>query len=145
METRYLKEMKNEIRAKGTWSKHELEDKIDGKMDRAIREEQKPIVECVQLYDFVRVSLHGISHPCVIFRMDETCVWGILSSGNSDGCHNIGKIEESRLLKDGWWTNTVICETKQEALKNWMGIFDNPNDVKRAVKLLKEYYKNILK
>jgi len=26
-----------------------------------------------------------------------------------------------------------------------MGIFDNPADVKRAVKLLKEYYKNILK
>lgn len=145
METRYLREIRNEIRAKGTWSKQELEAKIEGKMERALREEQKPIVECVQLYDFVRINLHGISHPCVIFREEGECVWGILTSGNPDGCHNIGKIEGSRLLKDGWWTNTIICETKQEALKNWMGVFDSLQDVKRAVKLLKEYYKNILK
>ena len=68
METKYLKQLANEFKAKPVWNKDEIEGKFARKIEQASREEERPKVENIQIYDFVRVMLHGISHPCVIFR-----------------------------------------------------------------------------
>jgi hypothetical protein len=143
-ETKYLKQLVNEVRIKEVWPVEELTRKIDSKIEWAEKEEHQRKVEEVEINDFFSYSVAKVPHPCVIFAMDEHCVWGIITSTNSSGCHNISPIEGSRLLGKGWWTNTIICTTKDAALKHWLGIFDNPPEIRRAVKLLEEYYKKLL-
>lgn len=144
-ETKYLKQLANEIRVKGSWTKDELINKIEKKAEWAEKEEGNGRVEELEINDFFAYNICAVPHPCVIFAMDEATVWGIITSSNGEGCHNIAEIEGSRLLKGGWWTNTIIRQTREMAVKHWLGIFDNPPDVKRAVKLLNEYYKKLLK
>lgn len=138
-----LSQLHNEVGQKATWTKEELRAKIDEKIEQA--KLTRPKIGDVRIYDFFSFNIAKIPHPCVIFRIEDDRVWGIVTSTNESGYHNISKVEDSRCLADGWWTNTIICQSKEDALKGWLGIFDSPAEVKRIVKLLNVYYKNILK
>lgn len=145
-ETTLLKQLVNELNMRQSWPKEEVVDRVKGKLDIAREENEKKMVKEIKLYDFFSFKLLEISHPCVIFRIDTDCVWGIITSSNSDGAHhNVAPIEGSRLLSGGWWTTTIVSQTHEDVLSHWLGIFDNPADVKKAVKLLKERYSKILK
>lgn len=143
-ETKYLKQLANEVKVRGAWPLDELEKRIAAKIEWAEKEEKESRVVDVEINDFFSYNIAQVPHPCVIFAMNEECVWGIITSSNPIGCHNVSAIEGSRLLGNGWWTNTIICSPKELAIKHWLGIFDNPSDVRRAVGLLGEYYKKLL-
>ena len=145
-EVKFLKQLAGEMKVKGSWSLEEVQKKIEAKIVWAEKEEGRiKDVEDLRINDFFSYNIQKVPHPCVIFAMDESCVWGIITSTNEEGCHNVAPIEGSRMLRDGWWTNTIICAPKEQAMNSWLGIFDNPKDVKKAVTVLKEYYKKLLK
>lgn len=143
LKMKQLGELLVEVDRKEVWNRVELREKIRKKIDEA--ENGKPRVVGLNNYDFFGFSIKHSIHPCVIFRMEEECVWAIVASSNEGACHNIAKIENSRYLSQGWWTATIVCVPKTDAYKYWMGIFDNPDEVRRAVKLLGAHYKTLLK
>lgn len=144
-ETGFLKQLQNEVRIKGTWSKEELGEMIFKKLEQARNVEEKQKMKSVELYDFFSYKIMEVPHPCVIFKIEEEKAWGIITSTNEGAIHNVEKIQNSRHLENGWWTNTIVCHPLNSCLKHWLGIFDNPEEVKRVVGILNEYYKKLLK
>lgn len=143
-ETGFLKQLCNEVKVKGTWDKGELERMILRKLEAAKAVEDRQKVKTIEIYDFFSYKIMEIPHPCVIFKIEGEKAWGIVASTAEGAVHNVDKIINSRHLERGWWTNTVVCSPVEKCLKHWLGIFDNPEEVKRAVGLLNEYYKKLL-
>lgn len=85
VETKYLKQLYTEIGQRGSWSNEEIRGRVMSKIEKAGKEEEenKRVVDKVEIYDFFAVKLHGIPHPCVIFARDEGCVWGMVDYHNN--------------------------------------------------------------
>ena len=98
----------------------------------------------IEAGDIVLFNISGQNHPCVIFKKIENTCHGIVLSTKDHEHHFIANIENSRLYYRSKFTSTVVSMTEEQAKNNFVAIFDSPRELKKAVKLIKEKFKNIL-
>jgi len=131
---------------KTTYNQQEIQDRIKKWVDKN-QNIKSPMNKptSIEVGDVILFHIASMFHPCVVFKktVDKKCYGLVISSKDHDH-HFLTKIENSRLYIKSYFTITVISVTEQQALDNFVGIFDSPKELKQAVKLLKTKYKDIL-
>jgi hypothetical protein len=79
--------------------------------------------------------------PCVVIKVDKDIVYCIPLSTTEDGI-NLCKAN-SRFLTENYFSKSIISVTKENALKNFTGVYDNPKNLNEAIKKIKEKLINI--
>ena len=92
--------------------------------------------------DVYVVSVGGKKRPVVVAKVLEDTVIGIPLSTTEDEL-NLCK-SSSRFLGKGWFSKQLLSSKKTFALENWVGIYDNPKLLNKAISKLRIFYNNIL-
>ena len=100
----------------------------------------KPIE--IKKYDIITSIVHNSPHPCLIFKIDSDFVYAI-SFTTTQHCRVVYEIKESRFFNGSFVTNTIVKLTKEEALKSFVGVFDNKKEANHIISLVKDFYKNL--
>lgn len=80
--------------------------------------------------------------PVVVVKVLEECVVGIpLTTLDHSLCLSASR---SRFGRDGWFTKQLVTSTKEFAMDNFGGVYDNPKLLNKACKALKEYANSVL-
>jgi hypothetical protein len=79
--------------------------------------------------------------PCVVIKVDKDIVYAIPLSTTEDGI-NLCEAN-SRFLTENYFSKSIISVTKENALKNFVGVYDNPKNLNEAIKKVKENLINI--
>ncbi len=95
-------------------------------------------------YDIITSMVCGSAHPCMIYKIDDIYVYGVCFS-SSEAAHNIYEFKKSRIFSNSYMTNTLVRQTKEEALAHFVGIFDNRIEADLAFTKLKNFYKDVFK
>lgn len=142
---------KKQIKTKKLWSKDDLyslvnqikEDLVTAEKDngRVINMGKVYKPETLQKYDIITSFVCGTAHPCIVYRVDDKYVYAICMS-TTEAPHNIHKFEQSRMFKC-WLTNSVIRNTKEQALTKFVGLFDNITEADVAFEKVKLLYKDL--
>ena len=137
--SKYLKELLNDVKAKSTWGKEELVDRINKKIQQEEGEVSKMAPKDVEIGDITVIDLHKQPHPAIVIAIeDDTCTCVILSS--TEGAHCVYHIETRTVTS--WVTSTITKSPKEEVLKRWKGAYFNKKQIGEIKAALKTYYKN---
>ena len=102
------------------------------------------IPDTIEFGDVILFSIANRNHPCVVFKKENNICHALVLSTKQYEHHFIAKIEQSRLFTISNFTSTIISLPEDQAKRNFIGIFDSPQELKKAVKLVKTKYKRIL-
>ena len=80
--------------------------------------------------------------PCVVVKVLEDVVLAIPLSTTEDSLNLYPS--NSRFLKSGWFSNQLITTKKEEALREYCGVYDNEKRVRKVIKVMKEFVNNSL-
>lgn len=83
-----------------------------------------------------------ISHPTIVFRVEKEYIYALMLTTKEK--HSIAQVTGSRIYNDSFYTYNIIRLTKEDALRYWIGIFDNMRELRLVLKQLKTFYNKIL-
>ncbi len=102
-------------------------------------------VKEIRVGDIVDFDIAGQLHPAIIIRIvGDICYACVLTSKENDYC-TLGAIENSRLFEGSYYTCTIGSMTKERALARFVGVFDNPHQLKQIKQKLHSLYQTVLK
>lgn len=79
--------------------------------------------------------------PCVIVKLEEEIVYAIPLSST---CDEINLCESrSRFFGRGFFSKTIVAIKTKYCNEHYLGIYDNPKLLNKAIKLLKQEINNI--
>jgi len=93
-------------------------------------------------HDVIRTFEVRKARPGVIIKVLEDVVIVIPLSTTED-CINLCE-SKSRFFGEGFFSRNFVVVCKDEAMQNFLGVYDNPKLVNQACKLLKEFTNKIL-
>ena len=142
--------LKETIQRKEYWKRDALMHQIsvfESALQKSLESEKKINIIKHQRYakpsklvpgDVLSVPLVGMPHPGIIWKIrNNTCYCITLST--TEAQHNIYKLEHSRLFSS-FVTKTIVELPMEDALLNFVTVFDNKKELKIIFSLLKEYY-----
>ena len=91
--------------------------------------------------DVIYNEMGGKKRPCVVVKVFKDFVFMIPLSTTFDELNLIQS--RSRFFKKGWFTKGVAVSKKEYAIQNFMGVYDNPKLLNKAIKLMKEEINSI--
>lgn len=98
--------------------------------------------QSIQKYDVITNFVCNSVHPCLVYWADEIYVYSV-SMTTTEAPHNIHKFNGSRLFPSSYLTNTIIRSLKEDALQQFVGIFDNKDEADVGFAKVKLLYKDI--
>jgi len=99
----------------------------------------------VEIGDIVLFHIAGLRHPSIIFKLEADHCHAVVLSTKNRPHHHLKDVENSRLLPQSNFTTTVVSMTNERALENFIGIFDNPKELKIIKKMLRKHFRSLLK
>lgn len=100
--------------------------------------------ETIKRYDVVMAMVHNCPHPCVVHKVRNGFVYA-LGLTTKEGIHNIIKVEGSRYFSNNYFSHTIVVLTEEQAIKKFVGVFDNKAVAREAFKLTELFYQKIFK
>lgn len=99
---------------------------------------------CVKKYDIVANMVASVPHPCIVYKVDKDFVYSLCLSSTA-AAHNVFKLEESRIFRNTWMTNSVVRQTHESALESFIGIIDNKKEIDKGFRHVRGLYKDIFR
>ena len=99
--------------------------------------------ESIKKYDIFTTMVCNSPHPIICFKVDTEFVYGV-SMTSTIKVHNIFEIQKSRFFKGKFITNTVIKMKKEDALENFVGVYDTKKEADEFFKVLRNFYKQVM-
>lgn len=132
--------LQDTIKTKNQWGQKELLTLL-GELQLG----PKFIPKEIQVGDIITVPFHS-GHIAIVFKVSEINCAALILSSKGEKSHSIGKVENTRYNfgDAAFYTYNVVVMTKEEALVNFKGVFDNMKQVREIVKKLKPFYRKIL-
>lgn len=102
----------------------------------------KPIE--IKKFDIVTAMVYNCPHPCLVYKVvgDKVYAFGMTTKVNESG---VFTFQQSRFFENNTLTNTLVTLTKEEAIKNFAGVFDNRRAANQGFKTIEDFYKQLLK
>lgn len=92
----------------------------------------------VEYGDIICTQMGAASHPGVVISVGRV-VQCITVSSKVKAFYTLMPIKNNRFLH-GVFTPTIVCMTQEQALKRYVGTYDDFKELNRCVKKLKKYY-----
>ena len=146
----FTAELKQRLSTKNYWPKDKVLHHInmfESELQKKLEGENKIVIVKNQRYakpasimpgDVVSVPLIGMPHPGIVWKVrNGICYCIVLSTTQAQ--HNIYKLEHSRIFTS-FVTKTIVELPLEDALVNFVTVFDSKKELKIVFSLLKEYY-----
>ena len=136
-------------------SKKEIIETVDGTVNKPSysKQEVKALITSVsngnmgqpsklKKGDVYLSSVGAKVRPVVISKVVDDMVIGIPLSTTEDQLNLCGF--KSRFMGEHYFSKQVLVSTYDHAMKNFCGVFDNNVDLNKAIKLMKQFYNEVL-
>lgn len=96
----------------------------------------------LKIGDIIFVGSSGIPHPCIVYKIKQGFAYSVVVT--SKDTHSVKEVTNSRMLNSSFYSYSIVRTPIALALENYIGVFDNMKELREALKLIKEFYKQIL-
>lgn len=96
-------------------------------------------------YDVILSRVCGVVHPSVVYKVDDKFVYTVTLTSTPKEAVTLFKIKKSRCYNKGYMGNIIVRYTHEEAIKQWIGIYDNLEEADEMFAVLEDYYKTLIR
>jgi hypothetical protein len=141
-----LNKLFERIAEKQTWGHRELKAVINEWCagDANIKNDNSVRPATIEVGDIVLFHIARVMHPSIIISVEGNVCHSVVLSTKNREHHYLAPVENSRLLQTSYYTTTIASMSLELALENFIGIFDQPKQLKSVKKLLKNHYRKLL-
>ena len=91
--------------------------------------------------DVISLMVAQKRRPCVVCKVEKQIAW-YMSLSSTEDYMNVYP-SKSRFLGNGWFSKQIGCCHVGIAMSNFIGVYDNPKHLNKAIKALKQEIQNI--